>query len=229
MRYSLQLTKELKRNPYSGLYIAIEGIDGSGKSTQLEAVQTSLEKLGREVVTTSEPQATGAVQKLIRDALFSKVKIPSRGYQNLYSADRAINHEEIIIPALKSGKTVLSHRSLWSNEPYGILDLGEEYNFTMTGPLLVSQGTISEYHQFMVPDLTFYLRISAKNAAERLSAMSKTKDIYEKEEKLAKIVKGYDMLVDNFPEEIIVLNGEEDESAITQEILRKIQEYKKAA
>ncbi|MBP7832997.1 MAG: dTMP kinase [Candidatus Levybacteria bacterium] len=227
MRYSLKLTKDLKRNPYSGLYIAIEGIDGSGKSTQLEAVQKSLEELGQEVITTSEPQPTGAIQKLIRDALFSKVKIPSRGYQNLYSADRALNHEEIIAPALKSGKTVLSHRSLWSNEPYGILDFGEDYNFSQTGPLLVSQGTISEYYQFMVPDLTFYLRVSAKKAAGRLAQMDKVKDTYEKEEKLAKIVKGYDMLVDNFPEELVVINGEQDEKVITQEILQKISKHKK--
>lgn len=227
MRYSLKLTKDLKRNPYPGLYIAIEGIDGSGKSTQLEAVKKELEILGKQVVVTSEPQATGAVQKLIRDALFSKVKIPSRGYQNLYSADRVLNHEEIVIPALKNGKTVLSHRSLWSNEPHGILDFGDDYDFSKTEPLLVSQGTISEYHQFMVPDLTFYLRVSAKKAAERLSEMSKEKDAYEKEEKLTKIAKGYDMLVDNFPEEITVIDGEMDEKLITQEILTKIKEYKK--
>lgn len=227
MRYSLKITKDLKRNPFPGLYIAIEGIDGSGKSTQLEAIQKSLESAGKEVVVTSEPQPTGPVQKLIRDALFSKVKIPSRGYQNLYSTDRALNHEEIITPALKSGKTVLSHRSLWSNEPYGILDFGEDYNFSQTGPLLVSQGTISEYYQFMVPDLTFYLRVRSKKAAERLSGMDKVKDTYEKEEKLAKIVKGYDMLVDNFPEELIVINGEQDEKVITHEILEKIKEYKK--
>lgn len=228
MHYPIYFTQDLKRNPYPGLYIALEGIDGCGKSTQVEKVREYFEKQNKQVVMTSEPQATGEIQKIIRDALFSKVKIPSRGYQNLYSADRILNQEKIVIPALKAGRIVLTHRSLWSNEPYGVLDLGVEYDFSKVWSILVSQGTFSYYHQFMVPDMTFYLKISAQNAAIRLSGMSKKKDIYEKEEKLSKIARGYDTLVSQFRSEFVIIDGKKREDEVTRDIIQKIEKYLKA-
>lgn len=223
MQYKIQLEHDLRRNPYPGSYYAFEGIDGCGKSTQVEIIKKHLESLGKEVVVTSEPMAEGKVQQVIRDALFSKIKIPSRAYQNLYSADRGINHQTIVEPALKAGKTVLTHRSLWSNEPYGVLDLGEEYDYTkMAASLLISQGTFSDYHQFLAPDKTFYLRVSADHAITRLQGMEKEKDIYENKQKLAKIVTGYDRLVKAFPNEFIVVDGEQGEEKVTQDILKNL-------
>lgn len=222
MKYTISLSQDLRRNAYSGKYFAIEGIDGSGKSTQIERVQKFFESQEKKVTVTSEPQVTGVIQGLIRDALFSKVKIPSRAYQYLYSADRAVNHAEIIEPALKSGDTVLSHRSFWSAIPHGVLDLGEEYDFGKASSILVSQGIISDYHQFLAPDKTFFLRVSVDHAVKRLQDMSKTKDIYENKQKLAKIITGYDRVIKEFPNEFIVIDGEQDEEKVTQDILKHI-------
>lgn len=101
MAYPLSFKKELKKNSFPGKYFAIEGIDGSGKSTQLESVKKYLEKVGKKVILTSEPMATGMVQEIIRGALFSKFKLTPRAYQFLYSADRAINHATVVEPALQ--------------------------------------------------------------------------------------------------------------------------------
>jgi dTMP kinase len=222
MQYHIELNQDLRRNPYPGKYYAFEGIDGSGKSTQVEKIKKHLENLGQTVVITSEPQAEGAIQKVIRDALFAKVKIPSRAYQDLYSADRAVNHAEIVEPTLKHGNIVLTHRSFWSAVAYGILDLGDEYDFSRTSSIITSQGVFAHYHQFLAPDKTFYLRVSAKHAVSRLSKMEKAKDIYEKEEKLAKIVTGYDKVVAEFPEEFVVIDGEQNEEEVTNDILKAI-------
>lgn len=219
MRYTIQPRKDLRRNPYKGRYYAFEGIDGSGKSTQVEKVKSYIENKGEKVVLTSEPQKEGIIQKVIRDTLFAKIKIPSRAYQDLYSADRELNHSEVVVPALKRGEIVLTHRSIWSNVPYGLLDLGSEYDFSNMGSILVSSGIISEYHQFLAPDKTFYLKVSARHATERLKGMEKTKDIYEKEEKLAKIVTGYERIVKEFPEEFVVIDGEKSEEEVFSQII----------
>ena len=220
MRYPVKLERTLRRNPYKGLYICLEGIDGSGKSTQVEKIKSYFEKKGKKVVITSEPMAEGPIQKLIRDALFAKVKIPSRAYQSLYSADRSVNHATIVEPALKRGDVVLTHRSNWSTIPYGIIDLESEYSFSHKAwPIATAHGLFSYYHEFINPDITFYLKVSARKAMERLKAMSKVKDGYEKGEKLAKIVYGYDTEVAKFPEEFTVIDGEQNEDKITKDII----------
>ncbi len=222
MRKNISISQDLRRNSYGGQYYAFEGIDGSGKSTQVENIKKHFEGLGKKVVVTSEPQIEGAVQKLIRDALFSKVKIPSRAYQYIYSADRSINHEEVVIPALKNGEIVLSHRSFWSAIAYGVLDLGDEYDFQKAASILISQGIFSDYHQFLAPDKTFYLNVAADHAVGRLGQMEKTKDIYENKQKLAKIVTGYDRVIKEFPQEFVVVDGQQDEEKVTQEIVQNL-------
>lgn len=219
MQYPISISSDLRRNPFPGKYCAFEGIDGSGKSTQVEKVKKHLESLGEKVVLTSEPQVKGSIQQVIRDALFAKVKISSRAYQSIYSADRGVNHATIVESALKKGDVVLTHRSFWSAVAYGVLDLGEEYDFQKASSIFVSQGIVSGYHQFLAPNKTFYLRVSAQHAVKRLKGMVKTKDIYENEKKLAKIVTGYEKVVKEFPEEFVVINGEADEESVFQQII----------
>lgn len=197
-----------RRNPYRGRYIAIEGIDGSGKSTQLHRLKTWFESQQKTVLS-SEPQDDLFAGGLIRKILASEVKIPANAWQYLYSADRVINHEAIIYPALKKGANVLTHRSFWSVLPYGILDqTGSEYDYSVVNQLLISQGILSYYHQFIVPDKTFYLAISTEIAMSRLLQMEKEKEVYERRAKLAKIRQGYQWLIKKFPDEFIVIDGE---------------------
>ena len=112
--------------------------------------------------------------------------------QFLFSADRNVHHETFTEPALRDGKVVVSDRCFWSVIPYGIMDReGDAYKKETGELLLIAQGLLSHYHQFIVPDYTFYLDISVDNAMKRLSHMDKEKEIYEKREKLEKIVQGY--------------------------------------
>ncbi len=219
MHYQFSLKADLLRNKHKGKYFAFEGIDGSGKSTQVEAIKGYLEKKGQNVIVTSEPQSSGVIQEIIRGALSSKLSIPGRAFQSIYSADRAINHTEIVEPALKKGSIVLTHRSNWSTIPYGILDLGDNYSFKKAWSIAVANGLFSAYYQFLTPDITFYLKISAKKAVERLSRMSKKKEIYEKEEKLKKIARGYEMEIKEFPKEFIVIDGNQSEEKVTKDII----------
>lgn len=229
MKQHIEFDLELRKNPYKGFYIAFEGIDGSGKSTQLEKVRDHLIKEGKKVVVTSEPRKKGsAVGRLISEILKSRIKVPFRTMQYLYTAERMINHAEIVEPALGKGNIVLSHRCLWSNVPYGLLDRGVS-NFDSPDATLINitQGLLSLYHQFIIPDLTFYLRVSVDSAMRRLSKMEKEKEIYEKREKLRKILEGYEWQLKQFKDQFVIIDGEQSQQNVTEQIIQKIEEFKK--
>src|SRR4051794_14640842 len=115
MKYKVDFEIELRKNPYSGLYIAFEGIDGAGKTVQVEHLEKLLIEKRHSVAVTAEPRRDGPVGTLIHEILQGRVKVPSASLQYLYTAERVINHATMVEPNLKNGMIVLSHRSLWSN------------------------------------------------------------------------------------------------------------------
>jgi dTMP kinase len=224
MKYHIDLDIDLRRNPHKGLYVALEGIDGSGKSTQSELLQDYLRSQNRDFVITSEPRREGPVGSLIHEILQGKVKVPSISLQYLYTADRLINHQEVIEPALKEGKMVLSHRCLWSNLPYGMLDKKiADYDSNEARVVDVAHGLLSLYHQFIVPDLTFYLKVSPDIAMKRIQETREIKELYDKKEKLEKVAAGYDWEAKHFPDEFIVIDAEKPIAEVTANIIKHIE------
>src|SRR5437763_1876274 len=111
MKYHLQFDLEFTTNPYPGKYFAIEGIDGSGKTTQVTHLAAYFEKQRKEVCITKEP-TDEIIGRLIHQVLLQKLDIPSISLQYLFCADRAVHLQKEVIPALQMGKIVLSDRSL---------------------------------------------------------------------------------------------------------------------
>lgn len=223
MKYHISFDLDLRRNPYKGLYIAFEGIDGSGKTTQVKRLSRYFKKSGQEVIMTREPRDDGLIGRIIRQVLQSKIKIPSVALQYLFSADRSIHHETIIKPALSQGQTIVSDRCFWSGVPYGIMDRTKDvYDHKTGNQVLIAQSILSMYHQFIVPDFAFYLKIPIKVAMARLVKDSKGKEIYEKKEKLEKIMSGYEWLVEKFPKEFTVIDGTKPVKEITETIIDAI-------
>ncbi|HSW48494.1 MAG TPA: dTMP kinase [Candidatus Saccharimonadales bacterium] len=223
MKYHLELDIDFRRNPYKGQYIVLEGIDGSGKTTQIERLYEYFVNLGKEVVKTREPRKDeGLIGELIQKILNGKTKVPSVAIQYLFSADRGMHHAELIEPALKAGKIVISDRCFWSAVPYGVLDLEEDFTDNTAKYILVSQCILSMYHQFIVPDTTIYLDIPVKRAMERLDNQEHAKEIYEEEKKIEKAKQGYDWLLKEFPEEFKKINGAKPVEEVTTEILSAI-------
>ena len=219
MKYHVEFDVDLRRNPFKGLYIVLEGIDGAGKTTQAVSLKEYFERQGREVVLTKEPTREGLIGELINRILQNEAKIPRVALQYLFAADRQVHLKEVVIPALKKGKVVISDRCFWSSIAYGLADI-EDYN--QKDLKLAALSILSMYHQFIVPDFTFYLNISVEEALKRLSN-KKGKEIYEEKDQLKKISEGYKLLFGEFPKEIAVLDGEKSLSEVTKEILQKIQ------
>src|SRR3990167_7694516 len=226
MKYHIDFDIDFKRNNEKGLFIAIEGIDGAGKTTQARLVSEELAKANN-VHLTKNP-TDGLIGKLIREVLSGKVDIPPASFQYLFSADRQVQQVEVL-KDLKDGKIIITDRYFWSAIVYGIVDR-EDLDFDQVGNLLlVSQGILSMYHQFLIPDITIFLDIPMKIALDRLNDKKIEKEIYENEEKLKKIEKGYKWLINKFKNEFTIIDGTKSEKEITQEIIKIINEKKSSS
>lgn len=222
MKYSVNFDIELKKNPHPGLYIALEGIDGSGKTTQAARLTEYFKKEGKEVLNTHEPRRDTVVGKLVHEILAAKIKVPAVSLQYLFAADRAIHQVEIVEPALAEGKIVISDRNFWSAIPYGLLDKSEGEKEENPDQLLTSLSILSMYHEFIAPDKTFILNIPVEAAEVRLAGADKEASIYEKKEKLLKLKKGYEFLVSQFPDNLVSIDAQMSQDAVQQAILDEI-------
>lgn len=224
MKYHVSFDIDFKRNPYKGTYIVIEGIDGSGKTTQVARLAKHFAEKGRKVIETREPRKdnTSLIGELIQKILHGKTDIPPVAFQYLFSADREMHHEELIVPSLKQGKCVISDRCFWSAIPYGIIDREGKLDEKTGEYMLVAQSILSLYHQFIIPDYTFYLETPLTMAMKRLKGVHEEKEIYEDRKKLAKTIKGYNWLLQEFPKEFIVIDASKSVDEVTEEILTYI-------
>ena len=98
-------------------YIALEGVDGSGKSTVAAALAARLEALGEGVVTVREPGGS-SVGEVIRGLLLDSDTLNERAEALLFAAQRAVLASEVIRPALEAGKWVISDRTFYSSIAY---------------------------------------------------------------------------------------------------------------
>lgn len=158
---------------HRGLWVTLEGGDGSGKTTQATALEEWLRASGREVVRTREPGGSD-VGVLIRDiVLHHRGDIAPRAEALLYAADRAHHVAAVVRPALDRGAVVVQDRYLDSSVAYQgagrVLDAGEVRDLS----LWATDGAL--------PDLTVLLDLDPAAARARLDADDKPFDRLEAE------------------------------------------------
>jgi|SRR5579872_601878 len=226
MKYHISFDIDFKRNTSKGLYIALEGIDGSGKTTQVERLVSYFKKQGKEVIHTREPRkGEGIIGKLIQDILHGKTAVSSVAFQYLFTADRQMHHQDVILPALAAGKVVITDRCFWSAIPYGILDMNEEITDNTMQQKLVAQSILSFYHEFTIPDKTFYLAVSLDTAIDRIIKGDGANEIYEDKAKLERAIKGYEWLLKEFPHEFTIIDANKEVDEVSKEIIERIKKH----
>ncbi|MFE9998810.1 dTMP kinase [Streptomyces avermitilis] len=146
----------------SGFFIALEGGDGAGKSTQAEALAEWIRAKGHEVVVTREPGAT-PVGKRLRSILLdvSSAGLSHRAEALLYAADRAEHVDTVVRPALERGAVVISDRYIDSSVAYQ----GAGRDLSPTEVARISRWATNG----LVPHLTVLLDVAPETARERFT------------------------------------------------------------
>jgi dTMP kinase len=148
-----------------GFFITFEGIEGSGKTTQINLLAEFLKNKGYDVLVSREPGGTPLGEK-IRHLLLDP-QYESMDYKTeilLYAADRAQHVKEMIKPALEKGKIVISDRFVDSNLAYQAAGRGLDYEMVYQ----INEWVIDSTW----PDLTFILDIDIKEGLKRARAQS---------------------------------------------------------
>ena len=141
------------------MLITFEGIDGAGKSTQINKLVNYMTGLGVDVVTLREPGGTEVAEKIRLILLEKQHHISPVGELLLFSASRAELVQDVIIPALARGKTVILDRFFDSTTAYQGYGRGID--------LELLQSIIAFSTCKIMPDITFYLDIGPEEALKR--------------------------------------------------------------
>jgi dTMP kinase len=146
-----------------GLFITFEGMDGSGKTTQLRRLGARLRGLGRVVLETAEPGGT-AIGRKIRQILLDagNQELSPTAELLLYFASRAQNVNESILPALERGEIVLADRFTDSTLAYQGCGRGLGAEVVLALDKIACRG--------LLPDLTLLLEISPADSLARAKA-----------------------------------------------------------
>ncbi|OAH11368.1 dTMP kinase [Streptomyces jeddahensis] len=198
----------------SGFFIALEGGDGAGKSTQAEVLAEWIRAKGHEVVVTREPGAT-PVGKRLRSILLdvSSAGLSHRAEALLYAADRAEHVDTVVRPALERGAVVISDRYIDSSVAYQ----GAGRDLSPTEIARISRWATDG----LVPHLTVLLDVSPEAARERFT---EAPDRLESEpaEFHARVRAGFLTLAAADPGRYLVVDAAQEPEAVTTVIRHRL-------
>lgn len=198
----------------SGFFIALEGGDGAGKSTQAEALAEWIRAKGHEVVVTREPGAT-PVGKRLRSILLdvSSAGLSHRSEALLYAADRAEHVDTVVRPALERGAVVISDRYVDSSVAYQ----GAGRDLSPTEIARINRWATNG----LAPHLTVLLDVSPEIARERFT---EAPDRLESEpaEFHARVRSGFLTLAAADPGRYLVVDAGQEPEAVTTVIRHRL-------
>jgi len=179
------------------MFVTLEGLDGSGKTTQVELLRARLEADGREVVVAREPGGTELGEEL-RKLLLHSGEMVAWAEALLYAAARAELVAEVVVPALARDADVILDRYLDSSVAYQGVGRGLGFDEVLQLNLLAVGG--------LLPDRTFVLALDAAMSGSRVGGRP---DRIERAEVSfhASVAAGYERLAALHPERIVVLDG----------------------
>ena len=195
----------------AGKLITFEGIDGSGKSTQIQLLEAEFEKLGISYKTFREPGGTKLSEK-IRTMLLDKenIELYSNAESLLFAAARAQLTAEQIKPAITKGEFVICDRFTDSTIAYQGYGRGLNINNLELINTIAADG--------LIPDITFILDIDPQKATERLKRVNPDRMEAAGIDFFKKIRQGYCQIREQNQSRCIVINGEKPQKDISKEI-----------
>jgi len=191
-----------------GIFVCIEGLDGSGKTTHAHRLVRNLQKKGFDAVYTTEP-SRGELGKFIRGTVLEgKKRVPGVVEAVLFAVDRVEHLEKDVKPALKEGKIVVSDRCVYSSLAYqGAAGLDLEW--------------IEEINRFALPaDLAIYIDVPPEVVVKRIR---RKKSVMERLEIQRRVKEVYMKFVDNG--KLMPIDGDRRKAEVEQKLLSVIMDF----
>ncbi len=200
-----------------GLLITFEGLDGSGKTTQIQNFIEKIQKNNISHILVREPGGTSIGEK-IRHILLDKENSEMTAVTELllYSASRNQLCIKEIKPSLKQQKIVICDRFYDSTTAYQGFARGLDLNFIKKLNLIATDN--------LIPDLTFLLDISMEDRKDRLDSNNLDRLEQEHTEFHRKVRNGFLQLVEENPDRFVLINGTLPITKISEIIWQKFQE-----
>ena len=195
-----------------GVFICIEGIDASGKSTQARWLVRNLRRRGFDAIYTTEP-SKGEVGSFIRRYILQRKKrVPAVVEALLFAVDRVDHVESRIESALEFGKIVVSDRYVYSSLAY-------------QGATGLDVGWIDQINRMALPpDLAIYIDVPPEVVVKR---MKRRRSVMETLENLRRVREVYMQLVRE--RRLVLVDGNRSASEVTQNILALVLKRLKSA
>lgn len=198
------------------LFIAIEGIDGSGKSTQVQLLKTNLEQVGHKVYTTHEPTSFEA-GKLIRSIFNHKVNADQHTIAALFVADRLqhlLDKEHGILAMLEKGYTVITDRYYFSSYAYHSAYVEMDWVMSINAKCAA----------LLRPDRNIFVDVDPETAFRRIATTRTSTELYETNENLRKVysnyLKAFELLKES--ENIVFVNGKNEVQQVASDIFKSV-------
>ena len=200
----------------TGRFIAFEGIDGSGKSTQFDMLINRLTSRGFVCHGTKEP-TDSPIGSLIRQILTGKIKADNRVLANLFAADRAdhlLNETDGIYHKINGGINVITDRYYFSSYAFNGVDMDMDW--------VISVNAVN--YNILRPDVTLFLDIPVETAMQRIKSRRLHTELFENAERLKltreKYFEAFEKLKDT--ETVKIINAEPDINTVSENIWEEV-------
>jgi len=199
-----------------GYFLVFEGIDGSGKSTQIKLLMNKLKALNIKCYETKEP-TDAPIGALIHQIMTGRISTDNKVIAALFVADRLdhlLNKTDGICDKIDNGITTISDRYYFSSYAYHSIDMPMDW--------VIQANSLSA--DILRPTYTFFIDVLPEVAIERIQKERFHSELFETQERLSQVrlkyLEAFDKLKDK--ENIIIIDGNQSEELIAEEIWTKI-------
>lgn len=197
------------------MFITFEGIDGSGKTTQINLLKNYLDRKKIKFIALREPGGTLLAEKIRSILLDPEIDMPDRAELMLFEAARADLVDKIIKPNLALGKVVICDRFYDSTTAYQAYGRGIDLKQTL------------DFHDFTVdkihPDKTFFLNLPLEESNKRISQKRKDRMELSGKEFFENVYKGFQELKNKYSERIIEIDASKSIDEVHKSIISKLE------
>ncbi len=198
----------MRSQDFPGTFIVVEGADGAGTTTQAERLAEELGAYYTAEHGDRREEATKIGEKV--EEMISSDSYSAEAIALAFAADRMVHLEEVVIPKLEKGKTVVSDRYYHSSLVYQPA-LGADFDWVM------------DVNRFaVVPDFTIVLDVSAETGMSRIDSRGSDGNIFEEMSFQEEVVERYRGLPDQLDEDVVLVDGSGSKEEVFQGVLDKV-------